>query len=100
MRSARNGRDFISQKHHDAFGMGAHQNHSASGAGIDAIAIVIGHDQAGGAGPHCLLDKAIEGATQFHQARPFGLEYLPDGPVLELRMLGSLGVADALSGDG
>src|SRR3974390_3909978 len=76
--------------------MGAHQNHPAGGPRIDAIAIVIGHDQAGGAGPDCLLDEPVEGTAQLHQARALFLEYVPDGPILELRMLGSLGVGDAL----
>src|SRR6202167_823368 len=53
---------FIAQQHDDAFGMGAHKNHSAGGARIDAVAIVIGHDQAGGAGPDCLLNEPVERA--------------------------------------
>ena len=45
---------------------------------------------------HRLLDEAVEGPAQLHQARAFFLEHLPDRPVLELRMLGPLGVGDAL----
>ena len=47
-------------------------------------------------GAHRLLDEAVERPAQLHQARPFVLEHLPDRPVLELRMLGALGVGDAL----
>ena len=47
-------------------------------------------------GAHRLLDEAVERPAQLHQARPFILEHLPDRPVLELRVLGSLGVGDAL----
>jgi hypothetical protein len=57
---------------------------------------VVDHDQAVGAGPHRLLDKSIKRPAQRHQARPFLLEYLPDRPLLELRMPGPLRVGNAL----
>ena len=75
------------------FGMRTHQHHPARSTRIDAITIVIGHDQAGGAGPNRLLDKSVEGAAQFHQAGAFFLEHLPDRTFLELGMLGALNVA-------
>ena len=90
------GDDLVAQQHDDALGMGAHQYHPAGSARIDAVAIVIGHDQAGRAGPDRLLDEAVERPAQLHQARPFLLEHLPDRPVLELRVLSPLGVGDAL----
>src|SRR5271169_6202773 len=45
------GDHLVAQQHDDAFGMGAHQHHPAGGARIDTVAIMIGHDQASGAGP-------------------------------------------------
>src|SRR6202795_2090574 len=87
---------FIAQQHDDAFGMGAHKNHPTGGARIDAVAIVIGHDQAGGAGPDRLLDEPVEGTATLHQTRALLLEYVPDRSILELWMLGSFGVADTL----
>src|ERR1019366_2547827 len=72
------------------------QHHPAGGPRIDAVAVMIGHDQAGGAGPYRLLDKTVEGFAQLHQARSFFLEYVPDRAVLELWMFGSFGVGDAL----
>lgn len=81
-----------SSSDHDALGVGAHQDHPAGGPRVDAVAVVIGHDEAGGAGPDRLLDEALERPAQLHQACPLVLEYLPDRPVLELRMLGSPGV--------
>jgi hypothetical protein len=35
-------------------------------------------------------------ATRLHQARPLIVEYLPDCPVLHLRVVGSPGAGDAL----
>ena len=90
------GDDFIAQHHDNALSMRAHQNHSAGGARIDAVAIVVGHDQAGGAGPDRLLDEPVERAAKLHQARPFLLEHVPDRSILELGMPGSFGVGDAL----
>ena len=90
------GDDGIAQQHDDALGMGAHQHHPPGGARIDAVAIVIGHDQAGGAGPDGLLDEPVEGAAQLHQARAFFLEYVPDRSILELWMLDALCISDAL----
>ena len=90
------GDHLVAQQHDDAFGMGAHQHHPAGGARIDAVAIMIGHDQAGGAGPHRLLDEPVERTAQLHQAGAFFLEHVPDRPILELRMFGALGVGDAL----
>ena len=84
------GDHLVTQQNDDAFGMGAHQHHPAGGPRIDAVAIMIGHDQAGGAGPHRLLDKPVERAAQLHQARAFFLENLPDRPLLKLWMLGPL----------
>ena len=60
--------NFLAQHHYDAFGMGAHQHHPAGGARIDAVAVVIGHDQAGRAGPDDLLDEPVEGTAKLHQA--------------------------------
>ena len=57
------GDHLIVQQHDDALGVGAHQHHPAGGARIDAVAIVIGHDQASGAGPDRFLDKPVEGAA-------------------------------------
>jgi hypothetical protein len=54
------GDHFIVAEHDNALGMRAHQHHLAGSAGIDAVAIMIGHDQAGGGGAHRLLDKAVE----------------------------------------
>src|SRR5215207_3433038 len=90
------GDHLIVQQHGDAFGMGAHQHHPAGRPRIDAIAIMIGHNQASRAGPDRLLDKPVEGPSQLHQARAFFLEHVPDRSFLELRMLGALGVGDAL----
>ena len=90
------GHHLIVEENHDALGIGAHQHHTAGSPRIDAVAIMIGHDQASGAGPHGFLDKPIEGAAQLHQAGAFFLEHVPDGPILELRMLCSFGVGDAL----
>ena len=50
----------VVEQNDDALGVGAHQNHPAGGPRVDAVAIVIGHDQAGGRGAHRLLDKAVE----------------------------------------
>jgi hypothetical protein len=90
------GDHLLAQLHDDAFGMGAHQHRPASGPRIDAVAIMIGHDQAGGAGPDGLLYESIEGTAQFHQARAFFLEHVPDASIFELRMFGPLGIGDAL----
>ena len=49
----------------------------ATGPRIDAVAFVIGHDQAGRAGPNRLPKEAVEGPTQFDQARPLFLEGEP-----------------------
>src|ERR1700692_3220938 len=57
---------------------------------------VVRHDQASGRGTHRLFDEAVEWPAQFHQARPLILEYLPDRPVPELRVVGSPGISDAL----
>ena len=56
-----------------------HQHHSPGGTRIVAVAIMIGHDQASGAGPHRHLDEAVEGTAQLHQARAFFLERFPIG---------------------
>ena len=90
------GDDLVAQQHDDAFGMRAHQHRSAGGPRVDAVAIVIGHDQASAAGSDGLLDEPVEGAAQLHQACAFFLEHVPDGPIIELRVLGPLGVGDAL----
>ena len=90
------GNHFVVKEHHDAFCMRTHQHHLAGGAGIDAVAVMIGHDQTGGGGTHGLLDKAVERSAQAHQACLFVLEHIPDRPVPELGMPGPLGVGDAL----
>ena len=51
------GHHLIVEENHDALGIGAHQHHTAGSPRIDAVAIMIGHDQASGAGPHGFLDK-------------------------------------------
>ena len=51
------GNHFVVGEDNDTLGMRAHQHHRAGGADIDAAAVMIGHDQAGGA--HRLLDKAV-----------------------------------------
>src|SRR5271170_2289721 len=86
----------VIEQHHDALGVRADQNHPAGGPGVDAVTIMIGHDQAGRGGTYRLLDEAVEWPAQLHQARPFVLEYVPDRPVLELRVAGSPGISDAL----
>jgi len=88
--------NFVAEQHDDAFGMGAHQNHPAGGARIDAIAVVVGHDQTGRAGPNRLLDKSVEGAAKRHQTCALVLEDFPYRAILELGMPDSLGVGDAL----
>src|SRR5208283_1437493 len=90
------GHHFVVEDHDDAFRIGPHQHHPAGGPRVDAVAVMIGHDQAGGAGSHRLLDKTVEGLAQLHQARSFFLEYVPDRAVLELWVFGSFGVGDAL----
>ena len=55
--------DFIAQQHDDALGIGAHR-HPTGGARVDVLAIVIGHDQAGGARPDRLLDEPVEAAAK------------------------------------
>ena len=87
---------FVAKKNHDACGVRPHQHHPTSRPRVDAVAIMVGHDQAGRRGPDGLFDKSVEWPAQFHQARPLFLENLPDRPVLELRMLVALGVSDAL----
>jgi hypothetical protein len=81
----------VVEQHHDALGMRAHQHHPPGCPGVDAVTVMIRHDQAGGGGTHRLFDEAVEWPAQFHQARPLILEYVPDRPVLELRVVGSLG---------
>ena len=76
--------------------MGAHQHHPAGGPRIDAVTIMVGHDQAGCGGTHRFFHEAVEWPARLHQARPLILEYVPDRPVLELRVAGSPGVGDAL----
>ena len=56
------GDHLVAKQHDDAFGMRAHQHHPAGSARIDAVAIMVGHDQASGAGPDGLLDEPVEGA--------------------------------------
>src|SRR5271167_5064241 len=80
----------------NALGMRAHQYHSAGDPCVDAVTVMIRHDQAGGGGTHRLFDEAVEWPAQVHQARPLILEYRPDRPILELRVAGSPGVCDAL----
>ena len=90
------GHSFLAQQHDDTLGMGAHENHPAGGARIDAVAIVVGHDQARGAGADSLRDKSIERPTHPHQAGWFFLEHVQDRSIPELRMHGALRVGDAL----
>src|SRR5580658_8813068 len=90
------GDDLLTQQHDDAFGMRTHQYHPSSSSRIDAVTIAIGRDQTRRAGPDCLLDKAVEGTTQLHQAGAFVLEHVPDRALFELRVFGAFGVGDAL----
>jgi len=76
--------------------MGAHQHHTAGGAGIDAVAIAIRRDQAGGGRPDRLLDEPVERPAQRHEVGALFLEHLPDRAVLELGMLDAPGIGDAL----
>src|ERR1700678_555281 len=78
--------DFLAEQYDDPFGMGAHQNHSAGGARVYAVAVVVGHDQAGGARPDRLFDEPIERPAKRHQARTLVLEHVPDRPIPELWM--------------
>src|ERR1700685_3551626 len=88
--------DLVVEQHHDALGVGAHQHHPAGGPRIHTVTIMVGHDQASRGGTHRLLDEAVEWPARLHQARPLTLEYVPDRPVLELRVAGSPGIGDAL----
>ena len=90
------GDDLVFEQNDDPLGVGAHQNRLSGGPGIDAVAIVVGHDEAGRAGPHRLLDEPVERRSQFHQRRSFLLEDLPNRPIPELGMAGPFGVGDAL----
>jgi hypothetical protein len=90
------GHPLVIEQHNDALGMRAYQHHPPSSSGVDAVTVMIRHNQAGGRGTHRFLDEAMEWPAQFHQARPLVLEYIPDRPVLELRLVGSPGVGDAL----
>ena len=80
----------VAKQDDNPFGMGAHQNHPASGPNprIDAVAVAeSGHDEATEwcwPGPR-FLDEPIEGAAKRHQARAFFLEHIPDQPILELQ---------------
>src|SRR5271168_2956361 len=81
----------VLEQHHDALGVETHQHRPAGCPCVDAVTIMICHDQAGGGGTHRLFDEAVEWPAQVHQARPLILEYRPDRPILELRVAGSPG---------
>jgi len=81
------GDHLIAQQHDDTLRMRAHEHHTSGGTRIDAVAIAIGRDQTRGAGSHRLLDEAVEGTTQFHQARAFVLEHVPDSALLNFGCL-------------
>jgi hypothetical protein len=63
--------------------------------GVDTVTVMLRHDQADGGGTHRYPGEAVEWPAQFHQARPFILEYLPDCPAVELRLVGSPRAGDA-----
>src|SRR6478609_3990280 len=86
----------VIEQHDNTLGVREYQHHPAGCPRVDAVAIMIRHDQAGGRRTHRLLDEAVEWPAQLHQAGPLNLEYVPDRPVLELRMVGSPGVGNAL----
>lgn len=82
--------------HDDALGMRANPPHLTVGVAIDAVAIMIGHDEAVRGGALRLIDKANESTAQRHRSRPLPLEHLADHAVLELEMPGSFGIGNAL----
>lgn len=86
----------VFEQHDDTARICAHQNRLSRRPGIDAVAVVIGHDQAGGAGPDGLLDESVEGRPHRHQCGPLLLKDFPDRLVLELRMTRTLRVGNAL----
>ena len=53
--------DLAVAEHDDALGVAAHQDHPAGDPGSDTVAIVIGHDQAGGGGTHRLVAQPLPG---------------------------------------
>jgi hypothetical protein len=63
--------------------------------GVDTVTVMLRHDQTDGGGTHRFPGEAVEWPAQFHQARPFILEYLPDCPAVELRLVGSPRAGDA-----
>src|ERR1700733_9428216 len=79
----------VVEQHHDALGMRANRHHPTSGPRVNTVTMMVRHDQAGGGGTHRLFDEAVEWPAQLHQARPLMLKYVPDRPVLELRVVGS-----------
>ena len=72
--------DLVVEQHHDAFGMRAHQHHTARVSRIDAVTIMVGQRSGRSRYTHRLLDEAVEQAARLHQARPLILEYVPDRP--------------------
>jgi len=54
------GHHLVVEQDHDTFSMRPHQHHPTGRPRIDAVAVVIGHDQARGGGPHRLLDEAVK----------------------------------------
>jgi len=50
----------------------------AGGQRSNAVAVMIGHDQASGAGPECLLDEPVEWAASAILGSRALLEYVPE----------------------
>ena len=53
------GHPLVAEKNHDALSMRSNQHHPAGGSCINAVAIMVGHDQARGGSPTA-FDKTIE----------------------------------------
>ena len=54
------GHPFVAEKNLDGLSMRSNQHHPAGGSCINAVAIMVGHDQARGGSPDGLFDKTIE----------------------------------------
>ena len=79
----------------DPIGIGADLDRAADRAGRDRVLVVVEAHEAGlrHRGRHGV--EAVEGPGIGHEARPLGLEHLPDRPVAHLGMRMRLGVGDA-----
>lgn len=72
------GDNLAAQQHDDTIGVGSDLYHLPRGTRIDAVAVVIRHDQTGRARADHLLDKPVERTAQRHQTGLFVLERRPD----------------------